>query len=191
MEEVRIFREKGDFEPLLNKFKSALTYASNSYHVPSYEVEDLFQELTIALLDAARAYDFSREVSFKTYFYKCLQNRVQTLRGKSHADVETSFAEIVSGEGEAVLLLEDVVGSSEPSYEEVGLLLILEEVERKGKFGRDRAKKILDGKIKGYSNKQIGKEIGVSGVRVGYDLKDIKKDMERHLGRKIRKGVKG
>lgn len=79
------------FETLADKYLSVIKAKVQKYSV-LVDSEDLVQEGLLGLWSAAQTYNFNGVASFKTYAYKCIDNRINTGankgKGKKHIPTE-------------------------------------------------------------------------------------------------------
>lgn len=75
------------FEALVNKYLPAVKAKAQKYSMLA-DSEDLVQEGLFGLWSAAQTYNCNSSASFKTYAYKCIDNRINTgankCKGKKH-----------------------------------------------------------------------------------------------------------
>lgn len=79
------------FESLVSKYLPAIKAKVQKYSMLA-DSEDLIQEGLLGLWSAAQTYNFNSNASFKTYAYKCIDNRINTgankCKGKKHIPTE-------------------------------------------------------------------------------------------------------
>lgn len=79
------------FEQLVDKYLPAINAKAQKYRTVA-DVDDLIQEGLLGLWSAAQTYEFNRNTSFRTYAYKCIDNRINTgankYTGKKHIPTE-------------------------------------------------------------------------------------------------------
>ncbi len=82
---------EGAFEILVDKYLPVINAKAQKYRTIA-DVDDLIQEGLLGLWSAAQTYEFNRNTLFKTYAYKCIDNRINTgankYTGKKHIPTE-------------------------------------------------------------------------------------------------------
>lgn len=80
-EELSLCVRKGDesaFNELTHRYLFLIQAKASTYYKMGLEQDDLLQEGTLGLLNAARAYDAAGGASFKTYAGICIERRLLT-----------------------------------------------------------------------------------------------------------------
>ncbi len=83
--------DESAFELLVDKYLPVINAKVQKYRTIA-DVDDLIQEGLLGLWSAAQTYDFNHNTLFKTYAYKCIDNRINTgankYTGKKHIPSE-------------------------------------------------------------------------------------------------------
>ena len=79
------------FESLVDKYLPVIKVKAQKYCMLA-DMDDLIQEGLLGLWSAVQTYNFDSTASFKTYAYKCIDNRINTGankgKGKKHIPTE-------------------------------------------------------------------------------------------------------
>ena len=149
------------WEPKIQKM------SSNSY-VVGLDKEDLAQELRIALVKAARAYDDSKGAIFHTYLHTSLVNTIRTLITKAQRKPIARSID-VTFEGSNTLPKEIAAAMVEPKN-------YTEEVEANiwihAQGLSDKEKLFLELKLEGLTMEEITEDLGESAYKVRQSLRD-------------------
>ncbi len=70
--------EKDVFSQIALRYENIIKILATSFHLPSNETDDLFQEGTIALYNAVCAYDRNAHCSFQSFAELCIKRRMIT-----------------------------------------------------------------------------------------------------------------
>jgi len=149
------------WEPKIQKM------SSNSY-VVGLDKEDLAQELRIALVKAARAYDDSKGAIFHTYLHTSLVNTIRTLITKAQRKPIARSID-VTFEGNNTVPKEIAAAMVEPKN-------YTEEVEADiwihAQGLSDKEKLFLELKLEGLTMEEITEDLGESAYKVRQSLRD-------------------
>jgi len=149
------------WEPKIQKM------SSNSY-VVGLDKEDLAQELRIALVKAARAYDDSKGAIFHTYLHTSLVNTIRTLITKAQRKPIARSID-VTFDGNNTIPKEIAAAMVEPKN-------YTEEVEANiwihAQGLSDKEKLFLELKLEGLTMEEITEDLGESAYKVRQSLRD-------------------
>lgn len=149
------------WEPKIQKM------SSNSF-VVGLDKEDLAQELRIALVKAARAYDDSKGAIFHTYLHTSLVNTIRTLITKAQRKPIVRSIDLTF-DGSNTVPKEIAVAMVEPKN-------YTEEVEAKiwihAQGLTDKEKLFLELKLEGLTMEEITEDLGESAYKVRQSLRD-------------------
>lgn len=98
---------------LLERYVSVIASKARKYVGGSTEYDDLFQEGTLALYNAACTYDENKEASFKTYVSVCIDNRMLSVKRREKnvylpGDDEVTAADDFSNPEDLVIARENI-----------------------------------------------------------------------------------
>ena len=149
------------WEPKIQKM------SSNSY-VVGLDKEDLAQELRIALVKAARAYDDSKGAIFHTYLHTSLVNTIRTLITKAQRKPIARSIDLTF-EGSNAIPKEIAAAMVEPKN-------YTEEVEAdiwiNSQGLSEKEKLFLQLKLEGLTMEEITEDLGESAYKVRQSLRD-------------------
>jgi|TARA_R100000808_G_scaffold4012_1_gene13522 RNA polymerase sigma factor (sigma-70 family) len=149
------------WEPKIQKM------SSNSY-VVGLDKEDLAQELRIALIKAARAYDDSKGAIFHTYLHTSLVNTIRTLITKAQRKPIARSIDLTF-DGSNTIPKEIAAAMVEPKN-------YTEEVEADiwihAQGLNEKEKLFLELKLEGLTMEEITEDLGESAYKVRQSLRD-------------------
>ena len=149
------------WEPKIQKM------SSNSY-VVGLDKEDLAQELRIALVKAARAYDDSKGAIFHTYLHTSLVNTIRTLITKAQRKPIASSIDLTF-DGSNTIPKEIAAAMVEPKN-------YTEEVEAdiwiNSQGLSEKEQLFLQLKLEGLTMEEITEDLGESAYKVRQSLRD-------------------
>jgi len=155
------------WEPKIQKM------SSNSY-VVGLDKEDLAQELRIALVKAARAYDDSKGAIFHTYLHTSLVNTIRTLITKAQRKPIARSIDLTF-EGSNTIPKEIAAAMVEPKN-------YTEEVEADiwihAQGLNDKEKLFLELKLEGLTMEEITEDLGESAYKVRQSLREKLKELK-------------
>jgi len=155
------------WEPKIQKM------SSNSY-VVGLDKEDLAQELRIALVKAARAYDDSKGAIFHTYLHTSLVNTIRTLITKAQRKPIARSIDLTF-EGSNAIPKEIAAAMVEPKN-------YTEEVEADiwihAQGLNDKEKLFLELKLEGLTMEEITEDLGESAYKVRQSLREKLKELK-------------
>lgn len=176
---------------LINKYSNLISIIMAKYksflRELSLEEKDLYQEGLLGLLEAINSYDKSKNVLFKTYATKCIDNRMKTILryNQTNKNILHNTAISLDSYNENSSDLHQYLGENKLSPEEKLILKEqLEEINKQiKKLLTPNEYKIYLLKLKGYKNEELAKltnknkkTIENLTTRINKKLKVIKKD---------------
>ncbi len=174
--------DKEAAEKIVRKYSYIVRHEVRFFYLAGAEPDDLYQEGMIALFTSI--YDFNPKAgtSFSTFALNCIKRKIRTAvtasnreKNKPLNDYISLNAEIKESEEDTGLMLLDVIPGSEPLPEKVGLdNEALNELEKKMKQNLSQLEyKTALLYIKGYSRKEIGRELNKSEKSISNTLTRI------------------
>ena len=155
------------WEPKIQKM------SSNSY-VVGLDKEDLAQELRIALIKAARAYDDSKGAIFHTYLHTSLVNTIRTLITKAQRKPIARSIDLTF-DGSNTIPKEIAAAMVEPKN-------YTEEVEADiwihAQGLNEKEKLFLELKLEGLTMEEITEDLGESAYKVRQSLRDKLQELQ-------------
>ena len=146
---------------LVKQWEPKIQKMTASTYIAGMDREDLAQELRIALLKSAKAYDESRGISFHTYLHTALVNTIRTLISKAqrkpYARSMDTFSYNFYGSGNPVIPNEiaRALRSEKDSFaEEVDLNLLISSQELS-----DKEEQFLKLKFEGLTMDEITEDL--------------------------------
>ena len=85
-------------DELLSQWEPKIQKMCSTIWIPGFERDDLAQELRIAVVKSAKAYDDSRGASFHTYLHSAIVNTLRTLLTKANKRVDTKSLDMTYDE---------------------------------------------------------------------------------------------
>ena len=144
--------------------------------------DDIAQELRIALVKAAKAYNKRKDTIFHTYLHTAMINTIRTLISKAQKRVETSSPseEAMMNRDGTPIPLSDRIESKENEYEKIELQMWLtsrDVITQKGKFikGMNMTSKetlFIQLRLEGLTMEEISEDLGESAYKIRQILKD-------------------
>ncbi|MBV4417447.1 sigma-70 family RNA polymerase sigma factor [Clostridium tyrobutyricum] len=155
-----------------------------------YEVEDIFQVGSVALVKAYNNYSIDKDIKFITYLYTAVKYEIwhYHYKNEKHIGVKSLDSHIV---GHSTLLIEMLADDTD--YEEIVVsninkIYIRKFVEDLIKCLNPREQIIIKHKFMDeLTLKQIGTSLGISGSRVGQIVDSCLRKMKHYYERKINK----
>ena len=115
-------------DALIKQWEPKITRMISTYKINGLHRDDLAQELRMCILKAAKRYDPERQVTFHTYLHTTMVNTLRTLIVKAqrkHIDVQSIDALLYSETGEVSNKIQQALGVSEDSFENLEILELL------------------------------------------------------------------
>ena len=149
------------WEPKVQKMVS-------SVFVVGMEREDVAQELRIALMKSAKAYDESRGVLFHTYLHTALVNTIRTLISK--AQRQPDFRSIDNVFNESTMLPTEIVTAliDPEDYEQT--VELNQWVDSQGLEKNEKL--FIQLKLEGLTMEEISEDLGESAYKVRQSLRE-------------------
>ncbi len=156
--------------------------------VPLYYLEsreDAFQIGSVGLIKAARSYNEARNVLFKTYATRCIENELRmAIRHSNRAGAKAFICSLEDGEGNSYTLGEMVTDNA-PLPEEIcvarePLAAVLRFIEQ---VRDDEARIILTMAMRRRSQEEIARAVGCTQSAVSRKLKRIRAQLREVMAR--------
>ena len=81
-------------DDLLKQWEPKIQKMCSNLWIPGYDRDDLAQELRIAVIKSAKAYEENRGASFHTYLHSAMVNTIRTLLSKSNKQLSTKSLDV-------------------------------------------------------------------------------------------------
>lgn len=190
MSEVSLIKraQSGDQEAIseiFKKYQGFITLKTKNYFLLGADKDDLIQEGMIGLLKAIRAYDHSREASFKTFASLCIKRQIITAIKVSNSNKNKVFNQAAGGfyEGEEKNVSYEKKSFKFYSPEEICLG---KEKIKSLRNALDKSlsrmeKEVFDYMIKGYNYIEISEKTGRNVKAIDNTIQRVKKKMKSFL----------
>lgn len=178
-------KTKEEVEKLVEENIWLVTYVMNKYFGSGVMIhnelrDDIFQEASIGLFKAAKSFDESKGIKFSTYASKVISNwisRYFTRYIYKHyrngiISLESNVYESYENEGE--LSIKDFLEIEESGYEEIAIMSAIKETSGSIKD----IEKIVDLRLQGYLQREIGKKLEISQVQISRRLKRLENKLK-------------
>ncbi|MFB0831064.1 sigma-70 family RNA polymerase sigma factor [Brevibacillus laterosporus] len=159
-----------DVNTLVQNHLSFVHFILKKYYPPAgFDYDDLFQIGCIGLFKAAERFDATLGFKFTTYAGIRIKSEIQkvirlSLRAKRSGEVVSLDCSVEDGEG----TLQDLLANYDSVEEEVEASLLFNELIRKEPVITKLA-------LQGYTQKEIGRKLGISQNRVSQKMQSMKK----------------
>ena len=151
---------------LIEIYKPIIYSIIRKYDIPGYTSEDLFQEGSIAVLQAEKSYNESKDMKMETWIYNCISWRMSRLVGanKKYNNEVSYNTTINDGDGNQTEVI-DTIADLKDSYEEIEDLIMLDtyKTEIENNLPEDKADLCILKWFNGFSNKDI-EALGIKNV---------------------------
>lgn len=152
---------------LIEIYKPMIYSIIRKYDIPGYTAEDLFQEASIAVLQAEKSYNESKNMKMETWVYNSIKWHLGRLveKNKKHNNEVSYNTTINDGDGNQTELL-DTFADLKDSYEEIEDLIMLDtyKTEIENNLPEDKADLCILKWFNGFSNKDIEASLNVHNV---------------------------
>ena len=152
---------------LIEIYKPMIYSIIKKYDIPGYTAEDLFQEGSIAVLQAEKSYNESKNMKLETWVYNCINWRMSRLveANKKHNKEVSYNTTINDGDGNQTEVI-DTIADLNDSYEEIEDLIMLDtyKTEIENNLPEDKADLCILKWFNGFSNKDIEASLNVHNV---------------------------
>ena len=152
---------------LIEIYKPMIYSIIKKYDIPGYTAEDLFQEGSIAVLQAEKSYNESKGMKMETWVYNCINWRMSRLveANKKHNKEGSYNTTINDGDGNQTEVI-DTIADLNDSYEEIEDLIMLDtyKTEIENNLPEDKADLCILKWFNGFSNKDIEASLNVHNV---------------------------
>jgi RNA polymerase sigma factor (sigma-70 family) len=136
-------------------------------------LDELESDAVYGLMEAARGFDASRGVSFRTYAGKCIRHAMwQGLKQRHHLQDLRS----IETADETAPVLSDQIESAAPAPEHAAE--VKDQVHHLLKHLEPKLRSVAQGLLRGLSGKQIAKELGIATSTVFQRLSEIRQVAE-------------
>ncbi len=165
----RMNPEKDTIEQVVKKNLPFVHFILKKYYPPAgYDYDDLFQMGCIGLVKAAQRFDATLGFKFTTYAGIWIKSEIQkairlSTSPKRSGEVVSLDYSVEDGEG----TLQDLLANYDSVEEEVEASLLFNELIRKEPVITKLA-------LQGYTQKEIGRKLGISQAHVYRKMKDMK-----------------
>ena len=152
---------------LIEIYKPMIYSIIKKYDIPGYTSEDLFQEGSIAVLQAEKSYNESKGMKMETWVYNCINWRMSRLvEANKKYNCEVSYNTTINdGDGNQTEVI-DTIADLNDSYEEIEDLIMLDtyKTEIENNLPEDKADLCILKWFNGFSNKDIEASLNVHNV---------------------------
>ncbi len=172
---IQLSRESNDdaFACLVSRCTPMLRALSAQFHRGLLDSEDLIQEGLLGLLSAVQTYTAEKNVTFCTYAYACMRNRMISALRRRGVEAESLNHEDELSELEAV--------DADP----VSVVVRQEEAEQLAKRLRERLTaleyRVLMTHLNGFSYREIASRLEISEKAVDNALQRVRRKMIVHV----------
>ena len=135
--------------------------------IPGYDRDDLAQELRIAVVKAAKAYDEDRGASFHTYLHSAMVNTLRTLLSKANKQIDTKSLDITYDETDLLPL--DIVKALTDGSDFTLDFDITDEIFSCGLTQAEQ--KFLVLRLEGLTMEEITEDLGEPAYRIRQSLR--------------------
>lgn len=185
--------QKGDQESvnlILKNYENFIFLNARNYFLVGADREDLLQEGMIGLIKAIRAFDDSKEASFKTFATLCIKRQIVTAIKAANAQKNMALnsalgSAIETAEGREVSYSKGL--ESYISYNPEELYLGKEKMREFNDFVDENfsifEKEVFAYMVKGYSYREIAERMGKSLKTIDNSIQRIKRKSEIWINR--------
>lgn len=188
VEKIKNGDDKAENELFL-RYKDLVTKISRGYFIVGGDIEDLIQEGMIGLYKAIKGYLGHKETTFKTFAIICIKHQIQTAIKRANANKNRPLSSAVS-------LQSFTSGKASESLDFLPIELVLsitpaEKAINKEEFAALKQKikdslsemelKVLQLYLKGFSYKEISKNLNIPGKSIDNCLSRIKTKLRNKI----------
>jgi RNA polymerase sporulation-specific sigma factor len=172
---VALSRESNEeaFTLLVSRCTAMLRSLSARYRHGLLDSEDLVQEGLLGLLSAVRTFTVSQSVSFRTYAYACMRNRIISALRKKGAESESLENE------------DEFLGLAATDSDPISLVVKQEESQLLQARLRERLTmleyRVLMAHLNGFSYREIASRLEISEKAVDNALQRVRRKMTANL----------
>ena len=152
---------------LLKQWEPKIQKMCSNMWIPGYDRDDLAQELRIAVVKAAKAYDEDRGASFHTYLHSAMVNTLRTLLSKANKQIVTKSLDVTYEETD--LLPWDIVKALTDDSDFTLDFDITDEIFSCGLTQAEQ--KFLVLRLEGLTMEEITEDLGEPAYRIRQSLR--------------------
>ena len=154
-------------DSLLKQWEPKIQKMCSNMWIPGYDRDDLAQELRIAVVKAAKAYDEDRGASFHTYLHSAMVNTLRTLLSKANKQIDTKSLDITYDETDLLPL--DIVKALTDGSDFTLDFDITDEIFSCGLTQAEQ--KFLVLRLEGLTMEEITEDLGEPAYRIRQSLR--------------------
>lgn len=172
--------EQEAFVELTSRYYRLLQLKASNYRKPGIDADDLLQEASLGLLDAALSFQEGRNASFETYASVCIKNRLLTVHRSAARQKNIPFH---SFDGQ---LLEEAFSEAEaPSADPEAVMIDRENLQMIKKRIEETLSplefQVLSLYLNGLTYAQISKSLSISPKAVDNALQRIRAKLKKAM----------
>ena len=152
---------------LLKQWEPKIQKMCSNMWIPGYDRDDLAQELRIAVVKAAKAYDEDRGASFHTYLHSAMVNTLRTLLSKANKQIVTKSLDVTYEETDLLPL--DIVKALTDDSDFTLDFDITDEIFSCGLTQAEQ--KFLVLRLEGLTMEEITEDLGEPAYRIRQSLR--------------------
>jgi RNA polymerase sigma factor (sigma-70 family) len=157
-------------DELIRQWEPKIHKMLQTTYVRGYDREDLAQELRMAIMKAAKAFNPNRGTIFHTYLHTTMVNTIRTLITKAQRKPITVSYDENFYDNESDLLPETISKAISPSHVEEWETLELK--DQLDKFNlTDREKRFIELRLEGWTMDEISEDLTKSAYRIRQKLR--------------------
>lgn len=166
--------KKMSFDDIYYHFKNYVYKIAFNYTNSKCEADDFAQIGFIKMYEVYNKYDINKNITFKTFFTKCLNNSMRDYYKQIHKDDKVySLERYIDSEGDNSLLIDNMSSNCEiKSLVES----VLTNYQSKNANNTNRDKKIIEDILNGISQTEIAKSLGLVRATVSCIFKSFCKE---------------
>ena len=154
-------------DSLLKQWEPKIQKMCSNMWIPGYDRDDLAQELRIAVVKAAKAYDEDRGASFHTYLHSAMVNTLRTLLSKANKQIVTKSLDVTYEETDLLPL--DIVKALTDDSDFTLDFDITDEIFSCGLTQAEQ--KFLVLRLEGLTMEEITEDLGEPAYRIRQSLR--------------------
>ena len=154
-------------DSLLKQWEPKIQKMCSNMWIPGYDRDDLAQELRIAVVKAAKAYDEDRGASFHTYLHSAMVNTLRTLLSKPNKQIVTKSLDVTYEETDLLPL--DIVKALTDDSDFTLDFDITDEIFSCGLTQAEQ--KFLVLRLEGLTMEEITEDLGEPAYRIRQSLR--------------------
>jgi RNA polymerase sigma factor (sigma-70 family) len=155
-------------DELIRQWEPKIHKMLQTTYVRGYDREDLAQELRIAIMKAAKAFNPTRGTIFHTYLHTTMVNTIRTLITKAQKKpITISYDENFYDNNSD--LLPEIISKAISHVEEWELLELKDQLDKFNLTGRE--KRFIELRLEGWTMDEISQDLTKSAYRVRQNLR--------------------